>query len=300
MRKLPPEIAAAMPWPRRDITVEGVRLSVVDAGPRDAAPLVLLHGNPTWSYLYRKLVGPLVAAGHRVVVLDHAGFGLSEKPTDPRYYSLERHAENLRAVLAALDVRDATLVLHDWGGPIGMTWATREPQRVKRILVCNTVAFAPKRKRAFTRWHALFASPLGYQLGVRLDLVRATAMRGGVRRPLSREARRAYAWPMREKGGRVAAARFVQMVPDGPDHPEAATLREAEARFPLLSHAPVHVLWADRDPVMPPRLAERWRESGLAVESVEHVAPDAGHFWQEDAPEAFLRRIQDILSSHDP
>src|SRR5581483_2856553 len=198
VRELPAEIAREMPWPRRRVEAEGVALSVVDAGPPGERALVLLHGNPAWSFLWRRLIGPLVEAGHRVV--------------------------------------------------------------------------AP-------------------------DLVRASAMRFGARRPLSPLARRAYAWPMKEKGGRVAAGRFVQMVPDGPEHPEAATLRAIEAGFPLLAHAPVHVLWADRDPVMPPRLAERWRASGLAVASVEHVAPEAGHFWQEDAPEPFLARISALSSA---
>jgi len=297
VRELPAEIAREMPWPRRRVEAEGVALSVVDAGPPGERALVLLHGNPAWSFLWRRLIGPLVEAGHRVVAPDHAGFGLSEKPEDPGYYTLERHVENLRVALDALGVRRATLVLHDWGGPIGMGWATREPTRVERILVCNTVAFAPRRRRAFSAWHRAFASPAGYRLGVALDLVRASAMRFGARRPLSPLARRAYAWPMKEKGGRVAAGRFVQMVPDGPEHPEAATLRAIEAGFPLLAHAPVHVLWADRDPVMPPRLAERWRASGLAVASVEHVAPEAGHFWQEDAPEPFLARISALSSA---
>jgi haloalkane dehalogenase len=291
MRALPPAIAREMPWPRERIDVDGVALSVVDAGPRSPRAVVLLHGNPAWSYLWRRFVGPLAGAGHRVVVPDHAGFGLSDKPTDPAYHSLDRHVENLRAALRALDVRHATLALHDWGGPIGMAWATREPARVERILACNTVAFSPRRKHAFSRWHAFFASPAGYQMGVALNLVQSSAMRFGVRTSLPSHVRAVYRWPMREKGGRIAAGRFVQMVPNGPDHPEAATMRATEAAFPQIAHVPIHVLWADRDPVMPPRHAERWHERGLRIESIEHVAPDAGHFWQEDAPESFLPRI---------
>lgn len=281
----------AMPWPRQEVVVDGVALSVVDVGPRSDSAVVMLHGNPTWSYLWRAFVGPLADAGRRVVVPDHAGFGLSQKPEDPAYYSLDRHATNLARVLDALGVRRATLVLHDWGGPIGMLWAARHPERVERILVCNTVAFPPKRKRAFSAWHGALASPVGYRLGVALNLVESTAMRFGVRKPLGAEAKRAYRRPMMERGGRVAAGRFVQMVPDGPDHPEAERLREVEAAIPKLGHVPVHVLWADRDPVMPPKFVERWQKSGLRIESVEHVAPEAGHFWQEDAPERYLPRI---------
>lgn len=287
---LPPSVARQMPFRRVDVDAAATRLSVVDHGGGTGETFLFLHGNPAWSYLWRHLIGPAVEAGHRVVAPDHAGFGASDKPRDPSYYSLTRHIENLESVAKALDVRDATLVLHDWGGPIGMGFAVRNPDRVKRVAVCNTTCFAPKHQRAFSAWHRTFASWPGYKVGVAFDLVHRSAMRFGVRTPLSREAREAYAWPMRDKGGRIAAGRFVQMVPNGPDHPEAETLRLIETNFHRLKDKPFLVLWADRDPVMPPKYASKWVAAFPQAE-VRHVAPEAGHFWQEDAPERFVPHL---------
>lgn len=290
MATMPEAIAREMPFARREVRVEGATLSVVDDGPADAPTLLFVHGNPTWSYLWRNLMGPALAQGFRVVAPDHAGFGLSEKPRDPAYYTLKRHVDNLVAVARALDLRDVTLVLHDWGGPIGMGLAVREPQRIARIAVCNTVAFAPKEKRPLTKWHAQLASPWGYRVAVWLNAVERSAMTLGVAKPLPRAARKAYDWPMRDKGARIAAARFVQMVPDGPDHPEAQTLRSIQADYPKLAEKPMLVLWADKDRAMRARFAERWLDD-FPHAIVKHVAPDAGHFWQEDAPELFLPHL---------
>lgn len=286
-----------MPFRRVEVPACGVRLSVVDDGPRDGKPILFVHGNPTWSYLWRKLMGPAKDAGFRVVAPDHAGFGLSEKPLTPGYYHLQRHVDNLRQVMTRLDLRDATLVLHDWGGPIGMGAAVGEPDRVARIVIANTTAFAPRKSRPFSRWHKLFASPLGQRAAVELNLVQLSAMLFANRRPLDLRAHAAYVRPMRSRGARIAAARFVKMVPDGPDHPEAATLRGIESSYHLLEKKPMLVLWADRDPVMPARLAERWLER-FPEARVEHVSR-AGHFWQEEDPEPFLRRLLAFASAPD-
>lgn len=294
MARMPDPIAREMPFARRRIVVDGVGLSVVDERPPeaglDAPTLLFLHGNPAWSYLWRRLMVPALASGFRVVAPDLAGFGLSEKPTDPRYHSLQRHVENLVRVARELDLRDVTLVMHDWGGPIGMGLAIEEPQRIARLVVTNTVAFAPKEPRPLTKWHASLATPWGYRAAVWLNAVQRSAMSLGVARPLPRDVARAYAWPMRERGARIAAARFVQMVPDGPDHPEARTLRRYMASYPKLAEKPMLILWADKDRVMRPRFAKRWLDDFPGAE-IRHVAPDAGHFWQEDAPELFLPHL---------
>lgn len=287
---IPADVAALMPYTRRDITIDGVRMSVVDDGDRAARPILFVHGNPTWSFLWRRLLGPAKDAGHRIVAPDLAGFGLSEKPRDPAYYTLERHVENLRGIVRELDLHDVTLVLHDWGGPIGMGLAAREPHRIARVAVCNTLAFAPTEKRPLTKWHKWLAAPWGQRAAVWFNVVESSAMKLGVVRPLPATVRKAYDWPMKERGGRVAAARFVQMVPDGPDHPEARTLRAIQAEYPKLAKTPMLVLWADKDRVMRPRYAQRWRDD-FPHAVVKHVAPHAGHYWQEDAPDAFLPHL---------
>lgn len=276
-----------MPFARHAVPVDELAMSVVDDGPRDAREtLLFLHGNPAWSFLWRRLLRAARDVGHRVVAPDLAGLGMSEKPLHAAYHTLDRHIRNVEAVVEARGLRDVTLVLHDWGGPIGMGLAVRRPRLVRRIVVTNSVAFAPRRRRAFSAWHRFFASPLGQVLGVNLNLVARSAFRHGVREPLPREVREAYLWPLRQRGARVAAASLVRMVPDGPEHPTAATLRELEAGYPGLQSTPMLVLWAGRDPVMPPRLADKWKERFPRAE-VRHVAPGAGHFWQEDAPGAF-------------
>lgn len=288
MARTPEWLAREMPFARRDVNVGGTRLSVVDDG--EGPPVLFVHGNPMWSYLWRNVMGPAKAAGLHVVAPDLAGFGLSDKPTDPEYYTLERHVANLRGIVHELDLRDITLVLHDWGGPIGMGLAAQEPDRIARICICNTVAFAPKEKRALTKWHAWLSTPWGYRAGVWLNAVQRSAMRFGVVKPMSREALRAYAWPMRKRGARVAAARFVQIVPDGPDHPSARVIQSYVDEYPKLASKPILVLWADKDRVMRARFAERWLEDFPGA-VIKHVAPEAGHYWQEDAPELFAPEI---------
>ncbi len=282
-----------MAYPRRDVNV-GVRMSVVDVPGTSGQTVLLLHGNPTWSFLYRHLIGPLAADGHRVVVPDLAGHGLSEKPTDPDYYSLQRHIDNLVRMVEEMDLHNVSLVLHDWGGPIGMGMAVRLPERIRQIIVANSIAFAPHKQRPLSTFHRVMGSPAIVNLGSRVNLVGRVAMNFGVRKRLAADVRQAYAWPLQERGGRVAVAQMVERVPNGPDHPTAQALREIEAAFGRLADKPMHILWADGDPVFPPKLAERWQKP-FPHATVEHISK-AGHFWQEDDPEPFLNRVRDRLA----
>lgn len=278
-----------MPFDRRNVPVmDGVRMSTVDDGPEDAPEtLLFLHGNPAWSFLWRKLIAPALEEGHRVVAPDLVGLGMSEKPLSPAYHSLERHIQNLEHLVDALDLEDVTVVMHDWGGPVGMGFATRHPNRVRRLVIANTVAFAPSRERSLSLWHRLLSSPIGRVAGTKFNVVAETAFRMGVRDPLSDEVLEAYRWPLTERGGRIATTRLVEMVPDGPEHPTAKTLRGIQERYPDLRGTPVLVLWADADPVMRPTFARKWGETFPDAE-VLHVSETAKHFWQEDDPDAFL------------
>lgn len=122
------------------------RMHYVDEGPRDGPPVVMAHGNPTWSYLYRHFIPPLVKAGYRAIAPDHLGFGRSEKPDSAELYRIPRHAARMEALLESLDLKNATVVVQDWGGPIGLSWAARHPERVGRLAILNTFAHRPPEK----------------------------------------------------------------------------------------------------------------------------------------------------------
>ncbi|MFN7135157.1 MAG: alpha/beta fold hydrolase, partial [Myxococcales bacterium] len=177
-RPLPEAVSRLYPFPRRYVDLEpGLRMHWAEAGAGE--PILFVHGNPTWSFLWRRFVSGVADAGFRGVAPDHVGFGLSDKPLDDAYYSPERHVQNLTRFVEALDLRDLTLVVHDWGGPIGLGWAVRHPERVKRLVIFNTLAFPPKQKRAMSPFHLVFGSPLG-SLASRFNLLVEVAMRFGV------------------------------------------------------------------------------------------------------------------------
>jgi pimeloyl-ACP methyl ester carboxylesterase len=122
------------------------QLHFVDEGPRDGRPIVLVHGNPTWGYVWRNFVPPLVDAGFRVIIPDHLGFGRSDKPADPSLYRIQRHAARLEQFLESLNLREATVVCQDWGGPIGLAWVARHPERIQSLAILNTLAHRPPAK----------------------------------------------------------------------------------------------------------------------------------------------------------
>jgi haloalkane dehalogenase len=132
------------PYPPRYHGWEDLRIHYVDEGPRDAPVMLLLHGMPTWAYLYRDVIPPLLEAGYRCVAPDHAGFGRSDKPTDLHWYTIARHTEILASLIHALDLRDVTLVCQDWGGPIGLAQVATEPERFARLCVMNTWLHHPE------------------------------------------------------------------------------------------------------------------------------------------------------------
>src|SRR5918992_692715 len=132
------------------LEADGLRLHYVDEGAGD--PVVCFHGEPTWAYLYRKLLPVLTAAGHRVVCPDYPGFGRSDKPTERGWYSYERHVEHVSALLAPLDLREATVVVQDWGGPIGLRWAVENADRVARLVILNTGLFTGRVSKGFMAW----------------------------------------------------------------------------------------------------------------------------------------------------
>ncbi len=206
------------PWEPRYLDWDGIRLARIDEG--EGEPIVLFHGEPTWSLLWRHVMPPLLAAGHRCIASDMPGFGRSDKPTDMGWYSYDRHAEAAAWVLEQLDVRDATFVVHDWGGPVGMRVAAEHPERCARIVVMDTGVFDGK-QRMTDAW-------LTFRDFVRRteDLPVSMLVRGACATDPGEEVAAAYDAPFPTPESKAGARAFPLMLPTEPDAPGA----EAGAR----------------------------------------------------------------------
>ena len=265
---------------------DGLRLAHVDEG--EGSAVVLLHGEPTWSFLWRKVIGPLVEAGHRCLAPDLPGFGRSDKPTEIGWYTYDRHTAAITAWLQELDVRDATLVVHDWGGPIGLRVAVEQPARVARLVILDTGLFTG-RQRMSDAWLA-FRDFVGRTEDVPVGLL--------VRRACHRDPGDvvigAYEAPFPDAASKAGARAFPLILPTEPDAPGA---REGARVLEALraDDRPRLMMWADSDPVLPLETGRRFA-AALGGE-LAHVIGEAGHFLQEDAGAEVGARIVDWLDS---
>jgi haloalkane dehalogenase len=268
------------------------RMHYVDEGPRDGTPVVMLHGNPTWGYLYRNFIGPLVEAGHRAIVPDHLGFGRSDKPDDASRYTIDRHVLRLEGLLESLDLHDAIVVPQDWGGPIGLSWAAHHPERVARLFILNTYAHRPRGKVPLPLPVRLFRAPLVGEVMVKgLDLFkRAFLFRAGVmhRERLTPTVKRAYLAPHPTWSSRTPILVFPRQIPSGPTGPVADLTGELEQLLEQHFRAkPVMIAWAMKDLAFPPEMLEQlWLKTFPDAEVMR--IPDAGHYLQEDAYERIV------------
>ena len=252
----------------------GMRLAHVDVGQ---GPIVLLlHGEPTWSYLWRKVIPPLVEAGFRCIAPDLPGFGQSDKPLDPAWYSYDNHTAAVASLLDDLDLYDVTLVMHDWGGPIGLRLAAIErPDRVSRLVVMDTGVFTGEQTMSdeWLRFRAFVAA--------HPDVPIRPLIRGGCKHPLAPEVLAAYDAPFPTAASKAGARRFPELIPLTPDAPGAATGRAVLQRL-LHDHRPAQILWADADPVLPLEPYARQMQRVLPMADELNVIGDAGHYLQED------------------
>jgi haloalkane dehalogenase len=271
------------PWVSQEHGFEGHRLAYLDEGEGD--PVLLLHGEPTWSYLYRKVVPP-VADVARVVAPDYLGFGRSDKPTDPGWYSYDRHAASIRSLVEALDLRRLTIVVQDWGGPIGMRIAAEAPDRVDRLVVLNTAIGAGRMPEVWLRFRELMRH-------VGTDIQPSRLVEISCARAVAEDVLAAYDAPYPDAASKAGVVAFPEHVPTEPDHPNAPALmrvRDAMAQW----EKPALVLFGDSDPIFPPAAAERMAELIPGAGPAELVA-DAGHMVQEDAGEEVGERIARFL-----
>jgi haloalkane dehalogenase len=265
--------------------VDGLRLAHLDEGA--GAPVLLLHGEPTWSFLWRKVIPPLLDAGHRVIAPDLAGFGRSDKPTNIDWYSYDRHTLLIEQLIEQLDLRDATLVVHDWGGPIGLRLAVEHPHRFARLVILSTGLFTGEQQMS-DGWLA-FKQFVEHAADLPIGFV----VRSGCRRDPGDAVIAAYEAPFPSAASKAGARAFPMLIPLTPDAPGAATGRRALTALGT-DRRPKLILWGDSDPVLPLAIGHRFAELiGTQVE----VVPEAGHFLQEDAGELVGQRIADWLAS---
>ena len=285
--RTPDERFAALtdfPFEPRYVEQDGLRMHYVDEG--DGDPVLCLHGEPTWSYLYRKMI-PTLAAAARVVAPDYFGFGRSDKPTDRDWYSFDRHYASILGLVESLGLERLTVVVQDWGGPIGMRLAVEQPERVARLVILNTgVGGGRAPNDVWLRFRDVVRAAGGdFQPG---RLIRTASVRG-----LSDEAMAAYDAPFPTPESKAGPIMFPEQVPTEPEHPNTApmlAIREAMKEW----QKPALVLFGDSDPIFPPEVAERIAELIPGALPAETIA-NAGHFVQEDAGEEVAARIVRFL-----
>ncbi len=266
-----------------------LRIHAVDEGPKDAAPVLLMHGEPSWSFLYRHMISGLAGRGHRVVAPDLVGFGRSDKPSEQTDYTYERHVKWMSDWLVAKDLKDITLFCQDWGGLIGLRLVAAFPERFARLVIANTgLPIGTGRTDAFQAWLDFSQSVPVLPVG---DIVNM-----GTMRELSAAEKAAYDAPYPEEDFKAGARRFPALVPITPEHPSVA---ENKAAWKVLEafDRPVLTAFSDGDPVS--KGGERiFQERVPGAKGQAHlIVQGGGHFLQEDKPaelveiiDAFIRK----------
>ncbi len=279
---LPPWLEAMLPAgvTRYRIEIDDRPMHVMEVGA--GRPVLLLHGNPTWGFLYRKVMAALAGEPLRLIAPDLIGLGFSAKPPEPMVHELHQHARWIRRLIEQLDLRDLIFVAHDWGGPIGIRALVNLPDRAKGLVVLNTALFPPRAGFRPTRFHRFARLPIVSDLAFRVlgfpqnMLHRVQGDPASIRGAVAR----AYRYPLRAPRDRVAPLALARMVPGGGAHhpslPGLEKCRDFAERF----GGPVAIVWGDRDPILG-RLRGRM-ESLFPRAHV--VATNAGHFLQEEVP----------------
>jgi haloalkane dehalogenase len=260
--------------------VAGLRLHYVDEGSGE--PVVCFHGEPTWAYLYRKLIPALTTAGHRVVCPDYPGFGRPDKPTESGWYTYDRHVKHMSALLGALDLRKVTVVVQDWGGPIGLRWAVENADSVARLVILNTGLFTGRVSKGFMAWRD-FAER-------NPDLPVGFVLQGATTTELPPDVVAAYEAPFPNAESKAGAAQFPLIVPTSDDAAGAAEMRAVADELSRWTK-PALIAFSDSDPVFPyPRAGDRFCE--LIPGAGDQVRIEgAAHFLQEDRGGEIARRI---------
>ncbi|MBW7895170.1 MAG: alpha/beta fold hydrolase [Opitutaceae bacterium] len=288
---LPDWLRALYPFkPQSFTTAAGARMSYVDEGEGDEAVL-MLHGNPTWSFYYRELI-TAVAPQLRCVVPDHVGMGLSDKPQD-HPYTLESRIADIEALVASLGLKKVHLVVHDWGGAIGFGFAGRHPDLIGRIVVLNTAAFRSPHLPA--RIALCKAAGVGPLIVRGANGFAGPAVRMAMaRRRLTPDERRGFLWPYDSWANRVAVSAFVRDIPMAASHPTWTTLSQVEAGLERFKSNPALIVWGGRDFCFNDHFYAEWRQRLPQAETL--YLADAGHYVLADANTEVVPRISRFLT----
>jgi haloalkane dehalogenase len=277
------------PFAPHYVEVDGLRIGYVDEGPRDAAPVLLLHGEPSWSFLYRKMIPILVAAGHRAVAPDLVGFGRSDKPSERSDYTYARHVAWMSGLLHALDLRRVTLVCQDWGGLIGLRLVAEETARFARVVAANTGLPTGDQPMgpAFAAWQRFSQETPVFDVG--------KIVSSGCKHALSPAVQRAYDAPYPDETYKAGARQFPLLVPNRPDDPASAANRAAWAKLREL-RIPFLTAFSDSDPITQ-GVDEPMRKLIPGCAGQPHTTiRDAAHFLQEDAGGELARVVVDFIA----
>ncbi len=265
--------------------VQGLRLAHLDEG--EGAPVLFMHGEPTWSYLWRKVIPPVRDTGFRCIAPDLAGFGRSDKPTDIGFYSYDRHVELTATLLEDLDISGTTIVVHDWGGPIGLRLAVEQRERIERIVILDTGLFTGHQKMsdAWIAFHDFVERTEDLPVGM--------LVRGACKNDPGDAVIAAYDAPYPDAASKAGARAFPLMIPQTPDAPGAAAGQRVLEQL-RGDERPTLMLWADSDPVLPLATGERFAEA--LGQPTPRTIPDASHFLQEDQGPLIGSLIADWLT----
>ena len=266
--------------------VGGLRLAHLDEG--DGAPVIFMHGEPTWSFLWRNVLAPVRDSGFRCIAPDLAGFGRSDKPTDIAFYSYDRHVELVATLLEDLDLSGATIVVHDWGGPIGLRLAIEQRERIERLVILDTGLFTGHQRMsdAWIAFHDFVERTEDLPVGM--------LVRGACKTDPGDDVIAAYDAPYPDAASKAGARAFPLMLPQSPDAPGAAAGQRVLEQL-RDDRRETLMLWADSDPVLPVSTGERFAEA--IGRPAPRIIPDASHFLQEDQGPLIGGLIADWLTA---
>jgi cis-3-alkyl-4-acyloxetan-2-one decarboxylase len=287
--------SGSFPFAPHYYSISGFDMHFVDEGSGE--PVVMLHGDPTWGYLYRQFI-PALSWRRRCIVPDHMGMGKSGVPLQPSPYRLQHHIANLEALLLHLDLQNITLVVHDWGGPVGLGFAVRHPQRIKRLVLLNTWAFAPWPGGPFPRLLEIIRSERGENFVLKKNGYLEPAILGTTHHTenLTPMVMEAYKAPYPTPETRTALLCWSRDIPVQETDASYADMKLIERGLPQFGKTPTLIIWGMKDPVLPASVLRLWQEIYPQATTLE--IEDASHFLQEDAPERIVQYLEAFLEAN--